>query len=380
MKASLMLYQSDNWSVHPKSDNLDPQKTSLVLGFGEKGLLADQPIYDQLREKFPQANIVLCSTSGEIFDESVYDESVSVSAIEFEKTTVHAVSIKVGDYTNSFEAGKALVNQLELENLAYILVLSDGTQVNGSELVRGVNSVINYRVPVTGGLAGDAARFQSTLVGLNQVPSAGNIVAIAFYGQHLSVAHSSMGGWDTFGPEREITKSDSNVLYEIDGKNALELYKLYLGDYAKELPGSALLFPLSVKLTDSSEPVVRTILTIDNEKQAMVFAGDVPIGSQVRFMRANFDRLVDAATQAGCETLMMKPDMTPKLAILISCVGRKLILEGRVEEEVVAVGDAFNNNTLLTGFYSYGEISPFSPKSKCELHNQTMTITTFNEI
>ena len=379
MKACLQLFKNNQWTTHPKSDVVDPSRTTLVLGFGEKSLL-EGDLYARLQERYPAASIVLCSTSGEIYDDTVNDHTVSVSAMEFEHTAVRAVSTDIGNHASSFDAGRALMDQIGMEDLSYILILSDGTMVNGSELVRGINSVVNYRVPVTGGLAGDAARFESAPVALNGIPEQGKIVAVAFYGNRLQVGHASMGGWDTFGPEREVTKSAANELSEIDGKNALELYKLYLGDYAKDLPGSALLFPLSVKLPDSTEPVVRTILKIDNEKQIMIFAGDVPQGAQVRFMRANFDRLVDAATQAGTQTLIMKPESQPKLALLISCVGRKLILESRVEEEVVAVSEAFNHNALLTGFYSYGEISPFTTKSRCELHNQTMTVTTLNEL
>lgn len=188
-----------------------------------------------------------------------------------------------------------------------------------------------------------------------------------------------MGGWDVFGPEREITRSASNVLYKIDGHNALELYKKYLGDYARELPGSALLFPLSMILPGSDVPLVRTILSINNEEASMTFAGDVPQGAKVRFMKANFDRLVDAAGNAAKNSALSDIGEMPQLALLISCVGRKLILDKRVEEEVAAVADTFHNKTLLAGFYSYGEISPYSAHARSELHNQTMTITTFSE-
>jgi hypothetical protein len=266
-----------------------------------------------------------------------------------------------------------------MAGLAYIMIISDGAIVNGSELIRGVNAVVQNKVPVTGGLAGDAARFQSTLVGLNGPAVSGKIVGIGLYGDHLKISHGSMGGWDMFGPERSITKSSANTVYEIDDKDAIDLYKTYLGKYADELPGSALLFPLSVTLPGSDEPVVRTILTIDNENKAMVFAGDVPVGAKVRFMKANFDKLVDAAAQASNNAFAMNLKETPKLALLISCVGRKLILDNRTEEEVMAVSEAFGPGTLLTGFYSYGEISPFTQNTQCQLHNQTMTITTFDE-
>ena len=97
-------------------------------------------------------------------------------------------------------------------------------------------------------------------------------------------------------------------------------------------------------------------------------------------MKANFDRLIDGATGAAGTGRVALGTATPELAILISCVGRKLVLKQRVEEEVESVRDVLGESVVLTGFYSYGEISPFTPGAKCELHNQTMTITTMAEV
>lgn len=380
MKVALSLYRNGAWETHAKNDHLQPGKVQLILAFGERRVLQQEDLYAQLRRQHPAANIVLCSTAGEIFDDAVFDHTVSITAIEWERTRVEAMAVNINDYSSSHEAGMALVKQLPLSpDLCYIMVLSDGSFVNGSELVRGVNEVIRHKVPVTGGLAGDGTGFTATVVGLNSDPQPGQIVAVGLYSHDLVITHGSMGGWEMFGPERPISRSAANRLYEINGQPALDLYKRYLGPYAEELPGSALLFPLSVKLTPDSEAVVRTILSIDTHTGSMLFAGDVPEGAQVRFMKANFDKLIDAASEAAGEALRDAFDTNPKLALLISCVGRKIILDKRISEEVEAVHDALGNDTMITGFYSYGEISPFSGNSRCELHNQTMTITTFNE-
>ena len=198
------------------------------------------------------------------------------------------------------------------------------------------------------------------------------------YGSHIKIRSASLGGWDPFGSERLITKSKGNVLYELDGQSALELYKVYLGTHAKDLPGSALLFPLCLRSDDSKGGLVRTILAVDEKTQSMTFAGDVPEGTYVRFMKANFDRLIEGAVGAAEKSMSLKK-ASPELALLISCVGRKLVLKQRVEEEVEGVREIFGPKTAITGFYSYGEISPFTPNAKCELHNQTMTITSFME-
>jgi hypothetical protein len=380
MKVSISSYSYYSCREHKNSDNLSKEKVQLVLAFGAKGILSVENLCRKFRGQYPVANIVLCSTAGEIFEETVLDNSVSVTAIEFEKTRIEAVSVNIQEYPNSYDAGIALVKQLPVDDdLCYIMIIADGAMVNGSELVNGINAVIHHKVPVTGGLAGDGADFTSTLVGLNGEPVAGKIVAIGFYSRHLVVSHGSMGGWEMFGPERPISKSEANRLFEINGEPALDLYKKYLGPYAEELPGSALLFPLSVKLTPDSQAIVRTILSIDADSGSMLFAGNVPEGSQVRFMKANFDKLIDAAGSAATQTAGNIKDGSPKLALLISCVGRKIILGSRISEEVEAVCDTLGDDTLISGFYSYGEISPFTGNSRCELHNQTMTITTFNE-
>lgn len=378
MKATLCSCSPDRMVSHPKSDELSPAETQLVFCFGAKAVIEAQDAYTMLRTKYPFAQIIICSTAGEIYDTEVFDHTLTVTGLQFEHTPIETRMVRINDFPSSYAAGQALVRKFPGNDLSYLLVFSDGSLVNGSELVRGMNEAAGYQILITGGLAGDGPDFKSTLVGLNARPETGLVVAVGFYGPHLSVHHGTRGGWEMFGPERTVTRSQDNVLYEINGKKALDLYKLYLGPDAANLPGSALLFPLAIKKDAESELVVRTILSIDEHGGSMTFAGDIPEGAQVRFMRANFDRLTDAAYHAAMDT-KNSSEKPPKLALLISCVGRKLILQGRTEEEVEAIDEVFAQQTILTGFYSYGEISPFVDGTSCQLHNQTMTITTFNE-
>lgn len=379
MKVATVLFENNSFVRESNNDNLDFMDSDLVLGFGSRDLVSDDTIFNQLKNKFPSSQLILCSSAGEIYGNEVLDDSIALTAIKFSSTVIKTFEVDITDFKNSFEAGSSLIEKFVQEDLKLVLVLSDGGKVNGSELVNGMNAVKKEKVLIVGGLAGDAAKFEKTVVGLNARPTQGKIIAIGFYGQKLLVSHGSLGGWESFGLERIVTKSKSNVLYEIDGKNVLDLYKSYLGKYADELPGSALLFPLSIKIEEVDEPIVRTILSIDETNQTMTFAGDVPEGSKVRFMKANFDRLIDAASDAASSCLEVN-SFSPKLALLISCVGRKLILGRRIDEEVEAVSDIFGGDTILSGFYSYGEISPLKPFGECILHNQTITITCINEI
>ncbi len=378
MKIRQSLYNADRWKLVTETNEFSAQQAQLVLAFGERNLLHKPDLYNELREQYPAADIVINSTAGEIFDDKVSDSTIIVTAIEFEKTTIRTTQVDIKDHHESYEVGAQLARVLDDETLAAVFIISDGSRVNGSKLIDALNSSLDRPVPITGGLAGDAARFEQTLVGLNQQPAVGKIIGIGLYGTNLTVGTSSMGGWDVFGPEREVTRSEYNVLYEIGGKPALDLYKEYLGKWAKSLPSAALLFPLSIRTSPDSAPVVRTILSIDEATKSMNFAGEMPEKSFVRFMKANLDRLVEASGVAA-HTLMKQLTVEPELVILVSCVGRKLVLGQRVEEEVEAVRDVVGTGPVITGFYSYGEISPSAPNARCELHNQTMTITALSE-
>ena len=354
----------------------------LVLIFGERNYLDSSAYFEEIKNMFPSADIVISSTSGEILGNEVYDSSITATVIEFEKTTVRIKEFDNKETADSLQTGENIAKSFAGDNLKGIFILSDGQLVNGSELLTGVNSITKGEVVVTGGLAGDADRFEKTLVGLNKIPQTGKVVAVGLYGDQLQISHGSMGGWDSFGPEREVTKSDKNVLYQLDNDYALDLYKQYLGERSNELPGSALLFPLLLINEDHPEGIVRTILAVDHEAKSMTFAGNLPEGSMVQLMKANFDKLIDGSAHAAQQVVKMNESKSspPELAILISCVGRKLVLGQMTGEEVEEVSKTIGDSTYYTGFYSYGELSPIAGINGCKLHNQTMTITTFSEI
>jgi len=352
---------------------------NFVMVFADMSRL-DASISPLFRTAYPNAEILYCSTAGEISNDRVSEGSICITAIYFEKTEIKTSLINIRSYVSSAAAGSAIVGKLIDDKLRHILVFADGQLVNGSDLVRGMNAALPAGVTISGGLAGDGPRFERTIVGLDDNIMTGNIAAIGLYGDHLEVSYSSRGGWDSFGPDRKITKSKDNVLYELDGKSALSLYKKYLGDLAEQLPGSALLFPIAIRIGETAQPLVRTILSINEEEQSMTFAGNMPEGAYARLMKANFDRLIDAAAGAAEICLEAFDKKAPQLALLVSCVGRRIVLGQRIDEEIDSVRDEFGKETILAGFYSYGEISPLGPSTGCELYNQTMTITAFREV
>ncbi len=363
------------WSGAPTVPNHDVQ---LVFVFGSRDALCEGQRLGAVRTWYPAAKLVGCSTSGEIQDVRVVDDSVVATAVEFQATETRLVFAPLAGANESDAVGRQLATRLLTPELVHVFVLSDGLQVNASQLVAGFADVLPPHVALTGGLSGDGERFERTVTIADDAPVEGRVVAVGFYGDRLRVGYGSHGGWDQFGPSRTVTRSLGSVLYELDGEPALAVYRRYLGEHADALPGSALLFPLSLAVADGGESVVRTVLAIDPATQSMTFAGDMPQGARARFMMANFERLIDCAGIAARDSgaTLGAPS---ELAVLISCVGRKLILGQRVEEEVEGVRATLGPGPVLSGFYSYGEISPAAPGADCRLQNQTMTVTTFRE-
>ncbi|MCB0317434.1 MAG: FIST C-terminal domain-containing protein [Bdellovibrionales bacterium] len=366
-----------------ESDSIEKQiagsvgENIMIISFVSPSYSKKEEFFKKVSELYPSAKIIGCSTSGEIFQDTLSDDSVAMSVCSFDNTRIKQVTIPVKSSEDSYSVGVELATSLRAEKLKGVFILSDGLSVNGTSLANGINDTLSGNPVITGGLAGDGDRFKETWIADRNGIKSNHVSAIGFYGDHINIGHGSVGGWDKFGIEKVITRSRGNVLYEIAGRPALDLYKEYLGDRASGLPATALLFPLSLRNSrEDSDYLVRTVLAVDEENKSMTFAGDVPEGSLATFMKANFDRLVEGAGSAALSANIETND--PLLCLAISCVGRRLVLGESVEDEIDAVISNLPDQTKQIGFYSYGELSPHS-NGKCELHNQTMTLTTISE-
>lgn len=362
------------------SQQLQGIQANLLLVFGDIGYFNSPEFESSLRQAAPDAILLGCSTAGEITGTGVEDGTCILTAIEFAGTQLTPATTRLQNMDDSFAAGERLGHSLVDARPRAVLLLGPGVQINGSALVDGLAHVIGRDVPITGGLAGDGGAFARTLTLGPEGVSENHVVAVALSGERLQFGHGSFGGWEPFGPARKVTRCTGNVLYELDGEPALAIYRRYLGEHAKDLPASGLLFPFAMLGEDHSAiGLIRTILGIDEAQGALILAGEINPEGYLRLMHASTDRLVDGAESAAEAAIEMLDQSEPSLAILVSCVGRKLVMGNRIDEEIEVVSDILGSRAPLTGFYSYGEISPFLPGTGCKLHNQTMTITCLSE-
>lgn len=353
---------------------IDPH---MVFVFGGVSFFKDPAQCNALKAEFPNAVVIGCSTAGEISDKGVTDNTLVVTGMHSPKAKTKSTRQKIAAGADSKSCGVSIGESLKAADLTAVFVLGRGLDINGTALVDGIRSSVGKDVVVTGGLAGDGGAFQQTWTYLDGKASDGEVVAVGLYGNGLKIGYGSVGGWKPFGPARKVTKSENNVMYTIDGEPALEVYKRYLGEDAKGLPGSGLRYPFSL-LNDKEDEtgIIRTILAVDEKAGSLTFAGDIPQGGLVRLMHADQDGLVGGARRAAESS---KSNSNAGLGILVSCVGRKLVLGDDIDNEVDAVKEVLGEDNHVTGFYSYGEICPIAGFTECKLHNQTMTVTWFTE-
>lgn len=378
MKLENLIYDNENWILlNSELEDEDYLKVNIVFLFGDTDIIKDESIFFQIKNRFPNAKIVGCSSSGNILNTQVSKYPIVSTAICFDSAWVELSTINFNDDDNIEKLSENLINNLPKENLKHIFLISDGLLINGSDLVKGINKINNF-TSVTGGMAGDGGRFLETFVIANNIPTKRAVVAVGFYGDSLSVQSGCFAGWSEFGAERIITKSIGNILYEIDNQPALDLYKKYLGDHASSLPNSGLRFPLNIKENEESNEVIRTLLSVNEEDKSITFAGDIPEGYIARLMRPDIDELIEGAGKAA--RVINKINNKTALGLIVSCVGRKVVMNQFIDDEIEIIQEILGDNVHLSGFYSYGEIAPFKDNLlSCQLHNQTMTLTTIYE-
>jgi hypothetical protein len=379
MKArSLTWTPADGWSTPLGAVEATAH---LVLSFGPVDA-PDRAWFDAIAAHCPKAQHLYASGGGQIIDGLVQDAPTVSAFLTFERgTSVHPVVLDGVTIESSAALGHELGARLAaIDGLRHVLIFAEGITFNAAAFLETLNTHVGTEIRVSGGLASNGTALTRSVVGLNGPPTEKRLVAIGLAGAELDIGTGSVGGWELFGPERVVTGAGIAAVHELDGERALDVYKRYLGDFAAELPGSALLFPLAVRTTPDAPIAVRTILGIDDATGTLKFAGDIPVGSRVRLMRTTSDKLLDGAARAA-EIARSAGEAGESLALCISCIGRRAVLRTRVDEEIDEVARE-SGSSVVVGFYSNGEIAPPSDGrefAQAVLHNQTMTVTTIRE-
>lgn len=355
----------------------------IALVFASRDKLADPKLSEALSRTYPDADVCGCSSGGQILGSSVVDDDAVVAGLAFERTEVRlATANAIPEGGSARTCGRALGRRLESEELSTILVFADGIDVGGNELVEGLVDSVGPSVTIVGGLAADREDFTRTSVVVNGATRTGQVAAIGFYGSNFHVHTGVCSGWQVFGPHRRVTRAVGNRVYELDGESVVSLYRRYLDDEDfAGLPRTALLFPLQVWPPDAPEKAsIRAVLDMDRDDGALVFGDDIAEGSIAQLMRGSFDRLIDCVGDAAGRAIegISAAKASRSFALIFSCIGRRLILASRTEDEILSIGEVLADVPRL-GLYSLGEICRPAGSNGAGLHNESVVIAIFSE-
>ncbi|NPA10756.1 MAG: hypothetical protein GXO62_00755 [Epsilonproteobacteria bacterium] len=309
-------------------------KDALLIAFSSE-IDKIKEVYDKLKSL--SENFVLATSDGEIYNWQITEDKTVVSVIEFENTEF---KIFYNYEEDSFNMGKNLALKFE-KKPEVMLAFSDAFHTNGEMLLKGIYSVFED-LTLSGGMAGDSSRFHKTYIATSEGLYEKGSIAIGLFNENLKVENISSLGWIPVGVEHIITKSDENVIYEIDNKPAIEFYKRYLGEeLAKELPRIGIEFPLMIKRDEQF--VARAVLQV-LENGALKVGGNVKEGETVyigigfieKILADHFEQL----KESGYE-----------LFLVFSCMARKRFLGKDIAKETIP----FANKAPTAGFFTYGE-------------------------
>ncbi len=328
------------------------------------------------------------TTAGELSTKGFSTNSVVVLALNsnsLEFTT--GIGVDMG--ADELQCGKSLVADLSkkhtFDDALSLLVFPDGLGGDGCKVIDGINSALTDKLEIVGGCLGDGDEFGRTYQFYD-----GNVYEDSIPGLLISGKSSFRtgigvrSGFESIGNKMFCTESDGNIVKKIDGVNALELYKELLGEErSKRLPGIFLEYPFGLideKVAISGEEYfqLRCGLTADENEGSISCAGSIPEGSAITITAGSRSDLINGARLAAEQAKTSLGDVRPKLTMVFSCVGRKLVLGRRVSEEIDVVQKTIGSDVPLIGFYTYGEIGPIDKdrNSLCEakFHNETLVI------
>ena len=340
----------------------------LIQVFWGKTSRQEIPILQQqLTTIFPSAEIIGTTTAGGVFQGTVQENNVIISATAFEKTQLKTIFIPEENASQAaVQVAKNLAPTMPENTPALLLCFLDGF-MNGDDFVKNLNESLPF-VPVAGGLAGHGLESQSTAIfNADNITSKG-VVVTALYGD-INIQQQFNLNWKVIGPKFTITKSTGNIVYEIENMPALEFYKKYLGKKIVEehLLKITMNFPFIFE--KNGIEITRTPHKILEENGSLLFAGNIEQGQKVQFGIGSTNQVL---TDSISQTLKFGKQQFETIFIY-SCVARKLLLNDTIEQETLPLNDLAPAN----GFFTYGEIAYHEGKSV--LLNQTLTYVSLSE-
>jgi hypothetical protein len=327
------------------------------------------------------------TTGGEISTEAISDDSIVIMAIHSNKIKF-ATALGKNISKNELNAGKQLatnlLNQIPKKLAKTLIMVPDGLAGNGTEIIKGAQSILGEYFEIVGGSLGDKSDFKKTYQYYNGKVYENSVPGLLL-GGNIKTATGIRSGWESIGNKMKVTKSESNIVYELDNEPALDFYEKVLGPVrSKKLPGIALEYPFGMidekAMINGKEMYfqLRAPLSIDKNKKSITFAAAIPEGKYVTITTASRNSIIGGSASASKQAKETFKGKKIDLMLIFDCIGRKLVLGKRTQEEITAVQNTLGKNIPMIGFFTYGEIGPIDKRVKelqsTRYHNQTTIV------
>lgn len=315
--------------------------------------------------------LIGCSSYAEINRLTALTHSVSL--LGSRRSTLRAKTVALpSDNHTAFEMGQLAGRELAPFHPDLLILVPDVLTINATQALRGVQSILGRHFPIIGGAAADNGDFARTFLLHNGTLQGSGLVGLALKGP-LRLETAARSGYIPLSTPRTVTAMENeNILLELDGRPALDVYREFLGPRADEMPHVSVEFPIGTIPPGMKEApaLTRAVFKIDEQRRALILGGDIPTGEQLRILGASRKDVLAGAREAAEQAHQALPDAD--FALFFSCMSRKLALGPHYEEECKSALSLLPPEMPKLGFYTFGELSPRHGIS--EHHESTFTV------
>jgi hypothetical protein len=326
-----------------------------------------QLILDCINKAFPGIELIGGTTDGEMSSVLGFQQDSLTLMLFYAEEIEFCAEVGRTVSQNPEKTAQQTVETAKMrlsKPLRLCITTPESLTTSASSILDGLKLAL-AEIPVLGGTTGDQTQIQRTYQ-FFKTEVLTDSVPILLIGGNLLFSHGISSGWGPIGKCGLVTKVEKNVIYEIDGKPALDFYHYYFDKFAADVA-----YPLAIFPPGEKTFFLRSALTDDPISGSISVAADVPEGSTIQITEATQNGIISASKTSFDQAWNAYPGKEPVAALFFSCAWRRFILGTQTKEEHRAISNALAVPLPSCGFYTYGEISPLREHGPTFFHNTT---------
>ncbi len=320
-----------------------------------------------------------CSSAGEIVNGKLYNKAITITLFELERNKYRIYKTNV-TAEESYQTGiaTAAFAKEQFNNPKFVSLFT--LTIDAEQLVEGLKVGLNNGSPIYGGIAADDQKLQPYLITADK-QNKQNFQSIIFDNDAIELHSTAISGWEPIGIEYTITKSNNNIVYEINNEPALDFFVDFFGFRTDPLnqventeASNIVNTQYPIQISKENRSVIRSPLDVNTEDKSITLAGPVNTGDVFKFSVAPGFKVIEE-TIHGFQNFKKEVN-TPEALILFSCKARHYAFGPVIEDEIEAIHQLWD--VPFQGFLSFGEIGN-NKNEETYFHNSTCCLLTIKE-